>query len=83
MGTKAALITGSARRIGRAIAMHLAGEGWDIAAHYNTSREEALSLQASAHDDLALRARRNAQERFSVEEMQRATLQVYERLLGL
>ena len=46
MGTKAALITGSARRIGRAIAVHLAGEGWDIAAHYNTSREEALSLQA-------------------------------------
>jgi len=44
---------------------------------------EALSLQASAHEDLALRARRNAQERFSVEEMQRATLQVYERLLGL
>jgi glycosyltransferase involved in cell wall biosynthesis len=44
---------------------------------------EALSLQASAHDDLALRARRNAQERFSVEQMQRATLQVYERLLGL
>ncbi len=44
---------------------------------------EALTLQASAHDDLALRARRNAQERFSVEEMQRATLQVYERLLGL
>ena len=46
MATKAALITGAAPRIGRAIAMHLAGEGWDIAAHYNTSREEALSLQA-------------------------------------
>jgi NAD(P)-dependent dehydrogenase (short-subunit alcohol dehydrogenase family) len=46
MGTKAALITGSARRIGRAIAVHLAGEGWDIAAHYNTSREDSLSLQA-------------------------------------
>jgi NAD(P)-dependent dehydrogenase (short-subunit alcohol dehydrogenase family) len=46
MATKAALITGSARRIGRAIAVYLAGEGWDIAAHYNTSREEALSLQA-------------------------------------
>ena len=45
MATKAALITGSARRVGRAIAVHLAGEGWDIAAHYNTSREEALSLQ--------------------------------------
>ena len=46
MGTKAALITGSARRVGRAIAKHLAGEGWDIAAHYNTSRDEAVSLQA-------------------------------------
>jgi NAD(P)-dependent dehydrogenase (short-subunit alcohol dehydrogenase family) len=49
MGTKAALITGSARRIGRAIAVYLAGEGWDIAAHYNTSRQEALSLQAEVN----------------------------------
>lgn len=46
MATKAALITGAARRIGRAIAIHLAGEGWDIGIHYNTSREEALSLEA-------------------------------------
>jgi NAD(P)-dependent dehydrogenase (short-subunit alcohol dehydrogenase family) len=45
MGTKAALITGAARRIGRAIAVHLAGEGWDVGVHYNTSRQEALSLQ--------------------------------------
>ena len=53
MGTKAALITGSARRIGRAIATHLAGEGWDIGAHYNTSRDEALSLEArTAYDRL-------------------------------
>jgi NAD(P)-dependent dehydrogenase (short-subunit alcohol dehydrogenase family) len=45
MGSKAALITGAARRIGRAIATHLAGEGWDVAIHFNTSRSEALSLQ--------------------------------------
>jgi NAD(P)-dependent dehydrogenase (short-subunit alcohol dehydrogenase family) len=45
MGRKAALITGAARRVGRAIATHLAGEGWDIAIHYNTSRGEALGLQ--------------------------------------
>ena len=44
MGTKAALVTGAARRIGRAIAIHLAGEGWDIALHYNTSQAEALSV---------------------------------------
>ena len=43
MGTRAALITGSARRIGRAIATHLAGEGWDIAVHYNTSKQDALA----------------------------------------
>jgi NAD(P)-dependent dehydrogenase (short-subunit alcohol dehydrogenase family) len=46
MAKKAALITGAARRIGRAIAMHLAREGWDIGVHYNTSRADALSLQA-------------------------------------
>jgi NAD(P)-dependent dehydrogenase (short-subunit alcohol dehydrogenase family) len=45
MGTKAALITGAARRIGRAIALYLAGEGWDVAIHYNTSHGEALSLR--------------------------------------
>jgi NAD(P)-dependent dehydrogenase (short-subunit alcohol dehydrogenase family) len=45
MGRKAALITGAARRIGRAIASHLAAEGWDIAIHFNTSHREALSLQ--------------------------------------
>ena len=44
MATKAALITGAARRIGRAIATHLAGEGWDIGIHYNTSRQDAQSL---------------------------------------
>jgi NAD(P)-dependent dehydrogenase (short-subunit alcohol dehydrogenase family) len=46
MAAKAALITGAARRIGRAIATHLAGEGWDIGIHYNTSRDEALSLES-------------------------------------
>jgi NAD(P)-dependent dehydrogenase (short-subunit alcohol dehydrogenase family) len=46
MAAKAALITGAARRIGRAIATHLAGEGWDIGIHYNTSRGEAQSLEA-------------------------------------
>lgn len=45
--------------------------------------EEALALKASARDELMLRARRNVQARFSVEEMQRATLEVYERLLVL
>jgi NAD(P)-dependent dehydrogenase (short-subunit alcohol dehydrogenase family) len=36
-----ALVTGAARRIGRAIALALAGDGWDIAVHYGRSAAEA------------------------------------------
>ena len=37
----AALVTGGAKRIGRAIALALAGDGWDIAVHYGRSAAEA------------------------------------------
>lgn len=40
-----ALITGAAKRIGKALSLHLAAHGWDIAIHYNSSRQEALTLQ--------------------------------------
>jgi pteridine reductase len=42
--SKNALITGAARRVGRAIALELAQAEYDIAAHYNTSRDEAVAL---------------------------------------
>ena len=38
---KSVLVTGSARRIGRQIALDLAGDGWDVAVHCNTSLGEA------------------------------------------
>ncbi len=38
---KSALITGGAKRIGKAIALYLADCGYDIALHYNTSKTEA------------------------------------------
>ena len=44
MKDKAALITGGAKRIGRAIALYLAKKGFDIALHYNTSKKEAHKL---------------------------------------
>ena len=36
-----ALITGAARRVGKALSLHLARKGWNIAIHYNTSEKEA------------------------------------------
>lgn len=61
---KVALVTGGARRIGRAIALGMAGAGWDIAVHYGTSQadaeatvaaiqalgQRAIALQCDLHD---------------------------------
>jgi NAD(P)-dependent dehydrogenase (short-subunit alcohol dehydrogenase family) len=39
--SKTALITGSAKRLGKEMAIHLASLGWNIAIHYNRSESEA------------------------------------------
>lgn len=41
-----ALITGGGIRLGRALALHLAQQGYDIALHYNHSREQAQATAA-------------------------------------
>jgi NAD(P)-dependent dehydrogenase (short-subunit alcohol dehydrogenase family) len=40
------LVTGAARRIGRALALGFAARGWDVAVHYGASREEADEVVA-------------------------------------
>ena len=40
------LITGAARRIGRAIALDMASRGWRVGVHYRRSREDAEGLVA-------------------------------------
>lgn len=42
------LVTGAAKRLGRAIALHLAGAGWDVAIHYHGSATEAEEVAAAA-----------------------------------
>jgi hypothetical protein len=41
------LVTGGARRIGRAIALELGRAGWDVAVHYRTSAAEAQDTVAA------------------------------------
>jgi NAD(P)-dependent dehydrogenase (short-subunit alcohol dehydrogenase family) len=51
---RAALVTGGGKRLGRAIALALAGAGFDVAVHYNASAREAEETVA------AIRARGRA-----------------------
>lgn len=66
---KTALVTGAARRIGRAIALALAQRGWDVVVHFRNSVEEAqgvvreiealgrraVALQCDLEDEAAVR----------------------------
>ncbi len=45
------LVTGAARRIGRAIALDLARAGWGVAVHYDTSETEARAVADEAEAD--------------------------------
>jgi NAD(P)-dependent dehydrogenase (short-subunit alcohol dehydrogenase family) len=45
---KAALVTGGARRLGRAMALELARHGTDVAIHFNGSRDEAEAVASEA-----------------------------------
>ena len=40
------LVTGAARRLGRAFSLAFARAGWDVACHYQHSRDEALQTCA-------------------------------------
>lgn len=43
---KTALITGASKRIGKAVAGHLAAAGWNVAIHYSSSGKDAEELVA-------------------------------------
>jgi NAD(P)-dependent dehydrogenase (short-subunit alcohol dehydrogenase family) len=51
----AALVTGAARRIGRALALEAAAAGYDVAVHFRGSRDEAHALSREIRD-LGLKA---------------------------
>lgn len=43
---KTVLVTGAAKRLGKAIALDLAAHGWQVALHYHHSKAEALATEA-------------------------------------
>ena len=45
---KTVLVTGAAKRLGRAIALDLARHGWNVAIHYHSSEKEARATAADA-----------------------------------
>ncbi|MBI3962839.1 MAG: SDR family NAD(P)-dependent oxidoreductase, partial [Deinococcus sp.] len=49
MQGKVALVTGSAKGIGRAIALGMAGAGYQVVVHYRTSRAEADEVVERIH----------------------------------
>jgi NAD(P)-dependent dehydrogenase (short-subunit alcohol dehydrogenase family) len=57
---RVALVTGGAKRIGRAIALMLGDAGWDVAVHFHASRQEAdavvAELKAKGRRAVALEA---------------------------
>ena len=57
---KIALVTGAAKRVGRAIAIGLARDGWDVAIHYGNSKDAAeqtvMDILARGQRGVALQA---------------------------
>ena len=51
-----ALVTGAARRIGRAITLHLAAHGWDVVLHHRGSAQGAADAEATAAEARVLGA---------------------------
>jgi NAD(P)-dependent dehydrogenase (short-subunit alcohol dehydrogenase family) len=58
--TKRALVTGAGIRLGRAMALYLAGRGYDVAVHYASSEKDATEvvtqIQAMGQQAVALQA---------------------------
>jgi NAD(P)-dependent dehydrogenase (short-subunit alcohol dehydrogenase family) len=72
---RVALVTGAAKRLGRAVALRLANEGVDVAVHYGKSATEAAELVAEI-EELGRRAAAFSAELTSVPAIQKLVANV-------
>lgn len=80
---KTVLITGAAKGIGRAIAMELAKNGYDIVINYLTSGDEALQLQKTITDTYGVRCLAFRADISNEEEVDRMVTAAEEELNGV
>ena len=80
---KTVLITGAAKGIGRAIALELAKNGYDIVINYLTSGDEALQLQKTITDTYGVRCLAFRADVSNEEEVDRMVSAVEEELNGV
>ena len=79
---KTALVTGAAKGIGRAIALKLAAEGFDIAIHFRASSDEALDVKGQV-EALGVKAVTLSADLRDSGQAQRLVLSAFEELGGL
>ena len=80
---KTVLITGSAKGIGKAIALELAGSGYDIVINYLTSETEAYALQKQIVSSYGVRSLVCQADVSKEEEVDRMVSQIEEELGGV
>jgi NAD(P)-dependent dehydrogenase (short-subunit alcohol dehydrogenase family) len=71
LGSKTVLITGAAKRLGRAIALDLAATGWSVAVHYRDSEKEAADTadQVRSHGVQAVILQADLREKDAAEDL--------------
>jgi len=75
---KVALVTGGAKRVGRAIALGLAGAGYDIAITYHSGKEEAGQLDGTIQE----MGRRFIAIQCDLTEPEPSTAEIHRRIMG-
>src|SRR6516225_6882155 len=76
------LVTGAARRIGRALALGFAARGWDVAVHHHESKREAQEVvdQITAQGGKAIHLCADLSSEEQVKQLVPACVQAFGRL---